>query len=182
MKKLLFLIAITVLAMALISIANADVPSLAVSPSNSHIIHVTGVGFNASQTVKLTLYNGTESVYNFTEAITTDGATGDLGNFTAIVIVPTILNGTYNLTASTSTVSKTISLAFPDMKGPQGIAGVNGTGIQGETGEQGIQGEQGPQGVAGEDAPEWVLMLAAISLVVSIVAFVLVLVLFKVSK
>jgi hypothetical protein len=182
MKKLLFLVAISVLAMTLIAVANAEVPSLTVAPANSHIIRVTGVGFNASETVKLELFNGTESIYNFTEAITTDGAGEDLGNFSAIVIAPTSLNGTYDLTASTSTVSKIVEILLPDMTGPQGEQGELG---ESEVGTQGPQGEQGPpgiQGPAGEDAPVYVLVLAIVALILAILSIVINVLLYKGSK
>ena len=182
MKKLLFLIAISVLAMALIAVANADVPSLAAAPANSHIIRVTGVGFNASETVKLQLMNGTVAIYNFTEAITTDGAGADLGNFTAIIIAPTNLNGTYNLIASTSTVSKTVAVSLPDLIGPQGEQGLTGEGGVGTQGPQGEQGPQGIQGPAGEDAPAWLLIIAVIALVTAIFSIIINVLLYKVSK
>lgn len=169
MKKLLFLIAISVLAMTLIAVANAETPSLTVAPANSHIIRVTGVGFNASETVKLSLMNGTESIYAFTEAITTDGTGTDLGNFTAIVIIPTSINGTYTLNASTSTVSKQVSYTIPSLIGPQGLQGepgVNGTaGPKGDIGSQGPIGPQGPVGTVDNTIAYIALVIGVISLI-----------------
>ena len=94
----------SILAVAFISLASAASTdaTLTVTPvSNSSVISVTGSGFNASETVNLSLMNGTTFVYNFTESISTNS----LGNFSANVTLPAGIYGTFNLTANTSTVS-----------------------------------------------------------------------------
>jgi hypothetical protein len=133
----LFTAALMLLGIALISSAYAqDEPtaSLSATPNNSNIFSVAGSGFNASETVWLRLVANDATVYNFTETMVTD----EEGNFSTTVIVPTSIYGTFNLTASTSSVSVYIEYTVPDLTGP--------------TGATGATGETGPAGPAGESA------------------------------
>lgn len=120
-------------------------PYFTATPDNSNITNVMGSGFDPSEIVSLKLLNATtgEEVYVFPENILTD----ENGNFSGIVIIPTSIHGTFNMTASTSTVQLSIEFTVPDLTGPQGPQGP-----QGETGPQGPQGEQGLQGETGESA------------------------------
>lgn len=114
--------------------------TLSASPDNSNIISVTGTGFDVSETVLLELVDNDGTVVcTFTETIETDKT----GNFSATVIVPTSIHGTYNLTASTATSSiyGYIEYTVPDL-----------TGATGETGATGATGTTGATGEAGESA------------------------------
>jgi len=102
----------------------ADGPqvTLGASPNNSNIFRVTGNGFSTSETVWLRLVAGETTVFNFTETIETD----EQGSFSTIVIVPTSIHGTFNLTASTSSVSVYTEYNVPDLTGPTGPTGPKG--------------------------------------------------------
>lgn len=106
--------------------------TLTASPDNSNVFSVTGTGFDVSETVLLELMDeyGTV-VYTFTENIETDKT----GNFSATVIIPTSIHGTYYLTASTATsgIYGYIEYTVPDLTGPQGETGA--TGATGEASE-----------------------------------------------
>jgi len=107
--------------------------SITASPDNSNIVSVTGSGFDASETVWLGLVadDGT-AVYNFTETVETD----ETGNFSATVIAPTSIHGTFYLTATTSNATAYVEYTVPDLTGPQGAAGETGlTGAAGSVGE-----------------------------------------------
>ena len=106
------------------------IASITASPDSSHIISVTGSGFDASETVWLRLVANDETIaYNFTETIKTDAA----GNFSAVVIAPTSLYGTFNLTASTSNAMAYVEYTIPNLTGPTGDIGLTGpTGAPGE--------------------------------------------------
>ena len=141
-------------------------PYFTATPDNSNITNVVGSGFNPSEIVSLKLLNATtgEEVYVFPENIATD----ENGNFSGIVIIPTSIHGTFNMTASTSTVQFSIEFTVPDLTGPQGP--------QGETGPQGLQGEQGPQGEPGESIDVSLIYgsygLAIVALLIAIIAIV----------
>ncbi|MEM2970096.1 MAG: hypothetical protein QXR63_04090 [Candidatus Bathyarchaeia archaeon] len=106
--------------------------SLSATPSNSNIFRLTGIGFDASDTVWLRLVSDETVVFNFTETIETDAE----GSFSAIVIVPTSIHGTFNLVASTTSVSAYVEYTVPDLTGPEGPAGPTGeTGPKGDPGE-----------------------------------------------
>jgi len=133
-NKFLFATVLMLLGIALISSVYAqDEPaaSLSASPDNSNIFRVSGSGFNASETVWLRLVADETLVFNFTETVETDAE----GNFSAIVIVPTSIHGTFNLTASTSSVSVYVEYTVPDLTGPAGPTGT--TGATGATGPKG---------------------------------------------
>jgi hypothetical protein len=110
--------------------------TLSASPGNSNIIKTLGTGFNANQTVTLQLTNPTTGVvaYNYTEDITTD----TYGNFSAIVIIPTSINGTFDLTVSTSTTTTNTTITVPNFTGPTGTDGL--PGITGPAGTDGLSG------------------------------------------
>jgi hypothetical protein len=164
-----------IVALALLTMLSATtqgtvvvIPELKASPDNSHLFRVSGADFNVSNPVTLQLFNGTDALYKFTEAISTN----DTGKFDAIVVAPTTLAGTFNLTATSQTVADaynvtgTVQITLPDMTGSQGVAGINGT--QGPQGEQGITG---PQGVAGEATnTDSIVAVAVVSLIFSILA------------
>jgi len=152
-------------------------PTLSASPSNSNIFYAVGQDFNVSAPVTLQLFNGTENVFNFTETILTN----ETGAFDAIVIAPTNLAGTYNLTATTYTASGSqnataqVSITLPDFTGPQGPQGPKGE--KGDTGPQGPKGEpgseEGPAGlIPGEISFNAVYAGVAISVFLSIAAIV----------
>jgi len=131
-NTLFFATVLMLLGTALISSAYAQeepTASLIASPDNSNIFRVTGSGFNASETVWLRLVADETTVFNFTETIETDAE----GKFSAIVIVPTSIHGTFSLTASTSGVSVYIEYTVPDLTGETGATGA--TGPKGDPGE-----------------------------------------------
>jgi len=103
-------------------------PYFTATPNNSNITNVVGSGFDPSERASLKLLNATtgEEIYVFPENISTD----ENGNFSGIVIIPTSIHGTFNMTASTSTVQCSIEFTVPDLTGPQGPQGP-----QGELGE-----------------------------------------------
>ena len=114
----------------------ASAATLTATPDNSNIFNATGTGFTANSNVTLQLWNGsTTLIYTFPNA-TTDSS----GNFSAILIVPTsIPNATYTLTATTGTVSQSVSQTTPDLTGPTGATGA--TGATGPTGATGATGQ-----------------------------------------
>jgi hypothetical protein len=136
----LFAMTFALLGIALLSSVHAqDDPtaSITASPNDSSIISVAGTGFNASESVSLELVANGTTFYTFTESIETDGG----GNFSATVIVPTSIFGTYNLTASTSSVTAYTEQTVPDLTGPTGATGATGsTGATGATGATGVAG------------------------------------------
>ena len=89
---------------------------LSASPDNSNIFHVSGSGFNVSETVWLRLVSDEIIVLNFTETIESDVE----GNFSAIVFVPAKIHGTHNLTALTSNVTVLFEYSVLDLTGPKG--------------------------------------------------------------
>jgi cytoskeletal protein RodZ len=142
-NKWLFAVTFAVLGIALISAAYAQdelTPSLNASPDNSNIVSVIGSGFDPSENVTLNLIANETTFYTFSESAATD----EEGNFSGILIVPTSLSGTYNLTASTSDASAYVEYTVPDLTGPQGETGETGaTGATGVTGETGATGPTG---------------------------------------
>lgn len=159
-KTLLSVLFIFFLCMSVtkLSFAQTD-PSFTATPDNSNITQVVGSGFNASETVSLKLLDTTTGgeVYVFPENISTNV----YGNFSGIVIIPTGINGTFNMTAATSSVSLSVEFTVPDLTGPQGA--------QGETGETGPKGEAGASAVS---AIYGSYGLAIFALLISIVALV----------
>lgn len=142
----------------------ATAATLTASPNNSNIINVNGSGFNQTSPVSLFLFNGTEAIYTFPEQITTDAD----GNFSAIVIVPTILHGTFNITANTTNFSAAaLNRVFPNFTGQQGIEGPQG--INGTIGGTGPTGPPGPQGEPGTPADNtFIYVSLAISLAAAV--------------
>ena len=136
-KTLLSMLFVLFLCMSVTELSFAQPePSFTAMPDNSNITNVVGSGFNPSESVSLKLLDVTtgEEVYVFPESIQTD----ENGSFSSIVIIPTSIHGTFNMTAATSTVQLSIEFTVPDLTGPQGPQGP-----QGETGSQGPQGEPG---------------------------------------
>ncbi|MGB9854620.1 MAG: hypothetical protein ACPLRY_07460 [Candidatus Bathyarchaeales archaeon] len=136
-KKFAVMLLFLLLCMSVTKLSHAQSEQyFTATPDNSNITHVVGSGFDPSEIVSLKLLNATtgEEVYAFPENIMTD----ENGNFSGIVIIPTSIHGTFNITASTSTVQLSIEFTVPDLTGPQGPQGP-----QGETGPQGPQGELG---------------------------------------
>jgi hypothetical protein len=145
---------------ATLSAVNADDedPSITATPDESNIFNVTGTGFNVTADVTLELIANDTTYYTFDEGITTD----ENGTFTAIVIVPTSVEGaTYNLTATTDDdVSAYVEYTVPDLTGPTGATGV--TGATGATGTTGATGALGATGENGQDADETVTYVAIV--------------------
>jgi hypothetical protein len=118
---------------------------LSATPNDSNIIDVSGSNFGTSQSVSLGLTdNNGNIVYNWTEPVTTDAQ----GNFSEVVIVPTSINGTYNLFASTSGGPSSTTIAsttqtIPDLTGQTGATGL--TGATGNTGATGATGAAGTE-------------------------------------
>lgn len=112
-----------------------NMATITASPDNSNVITVTGSRFDASEIVWLGLVDSEgEMVYEFTETVETD----ETGNFSTMVIVPTSIHGTFNLTATTSNAVAYVEYTVPDLTGPTGSAGEPGTdGVQGEAGQPG---------------------------------------------
>lgn len=142
--KSLILIAFLVLA---ITIYPASAATFIASPNNSNIVMVSGTGFNASSPVSIRLINDNGTMHVFAEQISTDVK----GNFSSIIIIPTSIAGTFNMTANTSSVSMTfINLQVPNFTGPQGPQGIQGEiGLNGTQGAIGLIGPAGPQGLVG---------------------------------
>ncbi len=144
-KNIAIIALVAVLGLALVasiaSVSAADTEtSITATPDESNIFNVNGTGFNASTEVTLKLIANDTTYYTFPENITTDNE----GNFTATVIVPTSISGTYNLTASTDDYTAYVEYTVPDLTGPTGATGATGaTGTTGQTGAVGAQGEQG---------------------------------------
>ena len=166
-KTLLLVLSTLFLCISMTELSSAQIePYFTATPNNSNITNVMGSGFDPLEIVSLKLLNATtgEEVYVFPENILTD----ENGNFSSIVIIPTSIHGTFNMTASTSTVQLSIEFTVPDLTGPQGP--------RGETGPQGQQGEQGPQGERGESADVSLIYgsygLAIIALLIAIAALV----------
>ena len=140
-----------------------NVPEIVkVSPDDSNIFNVTGQGFDASKpvTLKLAPPHG-PAVYIFPDNITTDGH----GRFSAIIIVPTRINGAFNLAASTANGNANVTVTIPDLHGPPGATGQ--TGSTGATGATGASGENGTTGPTTSD------ILVYVSIVLSIVAIII---------
>jgi hypothetical protein len=163
-KTLLLVLSILFLCISMTQLSSAQMePSFTATPNNSNITKVIGSGFDPLERVSLKLLNATtgEEVYVFPENILTD----ENGNFSSIVIIPTSIHGTVNMTASTSTVQLSMEFTVPDLTGPQGPQGP-----QGET------GPQGPQGEPGKNADVSLIYgsygLAIIALLIAIVALV----------
>ncbi len=112
------------------------VTAITVTPDDSNIIAVNGTGFNASETVALTLADSAgTTVYTFANSTKTDAR----GNFSSTtVIIPTNLTGSYTLVASTSSATANATITLPDLTGSTGA-----TGATGVAGENGVAGEQG---------------------------------------
>lgn len=106
-------------------------PAVTASPENSNILNVTGKGLDSSKPVALNLTSNGTVTYSFTEQITTNAT----GYFSAIVIIPTSLSGTFTLQASTTTRNATTQITVPNLAGPTGPAGP--TGATGATGPAG---------------------------------------------
>ncbi len=116
--------------------------SLSVSPGNSNIFNVTGRGLGASKSVTLRLTQAAgATAYTFADKMTTDSQ----GRFSMIAIVPTSINGTYTLVASTTSGNATVQVTIPNLKGAPGQ-----TGAPGATGATGATGETGATGAAGQ--------------------------------
>lgn len=103
-------------------VAQDEAQQLFASTQNSNIFRVSGTGFDAYEIVWLRLETDIGVIFNFTETIETD----EYGAFSAIVIVPTSLQGSYRLVASTSTVTQEIEYTVPDLTGSQGVQGPKG--------------------------------------------------------
>jgi len=149
--------------------AGSSSPGLSVSSSTVVGVFVLeGDNFDHSRTVSITF--GGLSVLTIPEDVKTSSGHYYGGDFSCVVGVPNVPAGTYTVTASTCSGSKTASIivVVPDLKGdkgdtglqglqglqgdigPQGLAGVNGIdGAVGPQGEQGIQGWNGLQGIQG---------------------------------
>jgi hypothetical protein len=126
-----------VLAVAFVSTVNAATTSITITDiDDTNTINVTGTGFDADETVTLTLINQTDSstAYTFTEDVTTDSE----GAFDTNLTLPSGIYGTFDLTAETSdasaddeyTLSGSATLtATPD---DSNIIAVTGTGFNAE--------------------------------------------------
>jgi hypothetical protein len=131
--------------------------ALTASPDNSNIITAAGMGFNANETVTLQLNDtSTGSVYNFTENITTDNQ----GNFSATVIIPTSISGSYSLIASTSTASANTTITVPDFTGP--------TGATGSTGPAGSAGTDGTAGTPADNTFGYIAVALSLAAIVAV--------------
>jgi hypothetical protein len=131
--------------------------SLTAAPDNSNIFQVTGIGFDPSEPVSLRLLNDRGTlIYNFSQPIATDSQ----GTFVVTLIVPTSIHGTYNLFASTSSISLNSDQTIPDLTGPTGA-----TGQTGQAGATGATGANGTNMTAAADST-----LAYLSVALSLVA------------
>ena len=135
-----------------------------ISPDNSNIFNVTGQGFDPSKPVNLILAppHG-NATYPFPSSITTDSN----GRFSAIVIVPTSISGTFNLVATTTNnymnSTANVTVTIPNLQGPQGLPGPTGA-----TGATGASGENGTSGTASTDTT-----LTYVSIALSVVAIII---------
>jgi hypothetical protein len=105
--------------------------TIQVTPTNSHIMNVTGRGFDASTIVTLNLVNdnGT-TVYSIQQEVTTSSQ----GDFSAIIIIPTGMSGSYTLKAETPSTSATTSVTLPNLAGSMGATGATGAdGVDGSS-------------------------------------------------
>jgi hypothetical protein len=103
---------------------------LTVNPDDSNIMEVSGSGFNASEPVSLGLLDSAGNLaYKITKTITTD----EQGSFSVIVIIPTTVNGTFSLFASTSGVTGHADISVPNLIGPAGENGAIGATGASET-------------------------------------------------
>ncbi len=133
-----------------------------VSPDNSNIFNVTGQGFDVSKPVTIILAppHG-PATYTFPPSqITTDSQ----GRFSAIVIVPTTISGSFNLVASTANgnviSSANTTVTIPNLQGPIGLTGA--------TGATGAPGNNETSGSTSTNTT-----LAYISIALSVVAIVI---------
>ncbi|MCW3998702.1 MAG: hypothetical protein NWE93_00500 [Candidatus Bathyarchaeota archaeon] len=138
------------------SLAYAANPKIAVTPPNSNIIKVAGIGFSPADIAAFTLLGQYyTSAFNFTDYAFADAQ----GNFTATLIIPTSLSGNYTLLAATRTgLTANASITVPDLTGPKG-----------DTGEA---GDRGPKGTAGIDAEAADGTLVYVAIIISVIAAV----------
>lgn len=146
-------------------------PSLTASPNNSNIIQVTGIGFNASTPVELYLTQNNTLASTFNTSVSTNGS----GAFSTIYIIPTSLEGSFTLTATTGSLTAQTQITVPNLKGTDGLNGAKGESFNATgnillyNGTQGTQGERGAQGYMGNSTAGLVavgLSIAALVIVV----------------
>jgi hypothetical protein len=136
--------------------------TITVTPDDSNIIQIKGSGFNASETLAMTLLDSSnDTAYKFSN----DTQTDVLGNFTVTEIIPTNLSGSYMLVASTSNRTANATITVPDLTGP--------TGTIGATGATGANGVVGATGVSADQTIEYAaIILSIVAIVVGALTFV----------
>lgn len=126
--------------------SSSDDAELTTTPDNSNIFNVTGTNFDISDEVTLELIANGTTYYTITDDV--DLSTNANGTFTAIVIIPTSIDGgDYNLTESTEDQTAYVEITIPNLSGATGA-----TGATGVTGATGSTGAKGTDGVDGQDA------------------------------
>ncbi len=156
--KTRILIVTAVIALALVALViggalgqTATGTSLSATPDNSNIIQVYGTGFNTSAPVSLQLLRDNDTMYNFNADITTNAN----GSFSCLYIIPTSLSGAYSLTATAGNTTARHDIIVPDLRGAEGLKGVDGLNFNAtgniilNNGTQGAEGPKGDQGVMG---------------------------------
>jgi hypothetical protein len=128
--------------------SSSDEAEIITTPDNSNIFNVTGTNFDASDGITLELIANGTTYYTITNDV--EISTNINGTFTAIVIIPTNVDGgNYNLTASTEDQSAYVEITIPDLTGATGA-----TGATGSTGATGATGAKGSDGADGQDADQ----------------------------
>lgn len=173
--KVLIVAAIIALAVAALLMGGAlgqtTQPTISVLPENSHIVQVTGVGFNVSSPVSIELQLNGSYAYGYNGNVTTD----ENGAFSTLYIIPTGLSGAYTIAASVSNVTVLKDIAVPNLRGNDGLNGLDGEDFNAtgniilNNGTQGAEGPKGDQGIMGNSTAGIVgicLSIAALVIVI----------------
>lgn len=174
--KVLIVAAIIALAVAALLMGGAlgqtAQPTISVLPENSHIVQVTGVGFNVSSPVSIELQLNGSYAYGYNGNVTTD----ENGAFSTLYIIPTGLSGAYTIAASVSNVTVLKDIAVPNLRGTDGLDGLNGADFNAtgniiiNNGTQGAEGPKGDQGIMGNSTAGIVaVVLSIIALVINVI-------------
>ena len=121
-------------------------PKMLLSPEKGiGLTTVSGDGLSGDS--KVTIAADTKELPTIPLHVVTD----PYGSFTAIIVLPSSIPGSYAVSAQSNGVAVSANYVVIDTQGPRGEKGERGeTGAQGPQGEKGDKGETGAQGPNGE--------------------------------